>query len=54
MFGHSSTLAVLVFIYVIQAIVLPEKALTEINTLLYRFLWRKKIAIGAPLRKLKE
>ena len=30
------------FIYTMQAISLPEKALAEVNTILYRFLWRKK------------
>ena len=41
-------------IYLLQAICLPEKVLRMINTILYRFLWRKKIVIKRHLKRLSE
>ena len=41
-------------VFVIQAISLPEKVLKEINTLLYRFLWRKKDCNRRAFEKVKR
>ena len=41
-------------IYAIQALCLPEKILKEINTLLYRFLWRKKDCNRRAFEKVKR
>ena len=41
-------------VYVIQAICLPENALKEINSLLYRFLWRKKDCNRRAFEKVKR
>lgn len=42
------------FIYVMQAICLPEHILREINTILYRFLWRKKNCNLRAFEKVKR
>ena len=41
-------------VFVIQAISLPEKVLKEINTLLYRFIWRKKDCNRRAFEKVKR
>jgi len=41
-------------IYVIQAISLPERVLKEVNTLLYRFIWRKKDCNRRAFEKVKR
>lgn len=42
------------FVYLLQAICLPETVLTEINTLLYRFLWRKRDCNKRAFEKVKR
>ena len=42
------------FTYVMQAIGLPNKVLTEINTMLYRFLWKKKYNNKKAFEKVKR
>ena len=41
-------------VYAIQAICLPEKTLKEVNTLLYRFLWRKRDCNRRAFEKVKR
>lgn len=41
-------------VYLLQAICLPEIVLTEINTLLYRFLWRKRDCNKKAFEKVKR
>ena len=41
-------------IYVMQAICIPEHVLKEINTILYRFLWRKKDCNKRAFEKVKR
>ena len=42
------------FIYVMQCLVLPENILSEINTILYRFLWRRKDSNKKAFEKVKR
>ena len=42
------------FVYIMQSIALPEKILTEMNTLLFRFLWRKKDCNKKAFEKVKR
>ena len=42
------------FIYLMRCLVLPEDALSEINTLFYRFLWRRKNANRKAFEKVKR
>ena len=42
------------FTYVMKTIVLPEKILTELNTLVFRFLWRKKDCNKKAYEKVKR
>ena len=42
------------FVYLLQAICLPETVLTEINTLMYRFLWRKRDCNKRAFEKVKR
>ena len=42
------------FVYVMQAFRLPEKVLKDINTILYRFLWRKKDCNKKAYEKVKR
>ena len=42
------------FVYVMKAITLHEKVLTEINTILYRFLWRKTNCNRRAFEKVKR
>ena len=42
------------FVYVMQAICIPEKVLTQINSILYRFLWRKKNCNRKAFEKIKR
>ena len=40
------------FVYIMQALVVPDPVLTQVNRILFRFLWRKKdCKIARPLRK---
>ena len=41
-------------IHVMRVISLPEKVLTEINTILYRFLWKKKTSNTKAFEKVKR
>ena len=40
--------------YFMQAFIIPEKVLTEVNRLLYRFLWRKKDCNKKAFEKVKR
>ena len=42
------------FIFVMQAISIPDKVLTEINTIFFRFLWRKKNCNKKAFEKIKR
>jgi hypothetical protein len=42
------------FVYLLQAISLPEDVLKEINTILYRFLWRKRDCNKKAFEKVKR
>jgi len=42
------------FVYVMQALVVPDKVLTELNCLLFRFLWRKKDCNRRAFEKVKR
>lgn len=42
------------FVYILQAISLPDKVLAEINTLLYRFIWRKRDCNRKAFEKVKR
>lgn len=42
------------FIHIMQAICIPQKVLKEINTILYRFLWRKKDCNRKAFEKVKR
>ena len=50
----AKTLLISQLVYVVQAICLPEKILKEINTILYRFLWRKKDCNRRAFEKVKR
>ena len=50
----AKTLLIPQLVYVVQAICLPEKILKEINTILYRFLWRKKDCNRRAFEKVKR
>ena len=39
------------FVYIMQALVVPDPVLTQVNRILFRFLWRKKDCNRRPLRK---
>ena len=41
-------------IYIMQAISLPNQVLRELNTILFKFIWKKGTAIGVPLRRWKD
>ena len=41
-------------VYIMQALVIPDHVLTEINRLVFRFLWRKKKKSQKRLRKSEE
>ena len=56
-FGKSHIIKVYLisqFVYFMQAMSLPEKILTEINRMFYRFLWRKKDCNRRAFEKVKR
>lgn len=50
----AKTFLVSQWIYVMQVLLIPEKVITEVNRLLYRFVWRKKDANKKAFEKVKR
>ena len=50
----AKTLLLSQFSHILQVLALPQHILTRINTIVYRFLWKRKYNNKKSLRKLKE
>ena len=42
------------FVYIMQALVVPDPVLTQVNRILFRFLWRKKHCNRKAFEKVKK
>ena len=42
------------FVYIMQALVVPDPVLTQVNRILFRFLWRKKDCNRKAFEKVKR